>query len=224
MRVLAIDTALSACSVAVVDTDADQTLAAESWPMERGHAEALMPMIQRVLAGAGGLDAVQRLAVTVGPGSFTGIRVGLAAARGLALATGLPLVGITTLVALAAPLLAADDTTPVAAAVDARHGRVFFQMFGPGARSLVPARLLSARDAARTVGVGPIRIIGSGAATVVEAGPGARFEMYEAAQAPDPVWLAQLGAVSEPSSRVPRPLYLRPADAKPQEGAKVARQ
>ena len=98
MRILAIDTALEACAAAVLDTAQGIVLARESVAMTRGHAEALMPLIARVMeASGGGFDALDRIAVTVGPGSFTGLRVGIAAARGFALATNKPAIGLTTL-------------------------------------------------------------------------------------------------------------------------------
>lgn len=222
MRVLSFDTALTACSVAVVDTGSDSVLAAHSEPMDRGHAEALMPMLAAEVEKSGGLEAIERIVVTVGPGSFTGIRVGLSAARALALATEKPLVGVTTLSALAAPVIAEGGDTPVVAAIDARHGRVFFQAFTPGARGLVPARVLPAREAARSLGSGAVRLVGSGAALVAEQMEAGLFTILEGS-VPDPVWLARLGAVMPLPTRAPRPLYLRPADAKPQTGGRVAR-
>src|ERR1700710_1431126 len=106
MRLLAIDTALAACAAAVCDTESG-ILAIESEPMARGHAEAIMPMIARVMAKAQiGFDKLDRIAVTVGPGSFTGLRVGVSAARGIALASGKPAIGLSTLAALAAPFIA----------------------------------------------------------------------------------------------------------------------
>src|SRR3954464_3523204 len=95
MRVLAIDTALEACSAAVLDTERPQAAVRESHLMARGHAEALMPLVARVMDKAG-LDFKQldRIAVTTGPGSFTGLRVGIAAARGIALAAGRPAIGL----------------------------------------------------------------------------------------------------------------------------------
>src|SRR5947207_14443737 len=125
MRVLAIDTALEACSVAVLDTAHADARVHESLAMQRGHAEALMPLIARFLDRAQ-LDfaAFDRIAVTTGPGSFTGLRVGIAAARGIALAAGKPAIGLSTLAAFAAPFIAADDTLPVVVAIDARHDHV----------------------------------------------------------------------------------------------------
>src|SRR6185437_3593559 len=106
MHVLAIDTALGACSAAVLDSGRGAITAHETLPMQRGHAEALMPLIARVMEqGQLSFDALDRIAVTVGPGSFTGLRVGIAAARGIALAAGKPAVGLSTLAAFAAPFI-----------------------------------------------------------------------------------------------------------------------
>lgn len=223
MRVLAIDTSVSACSVAVLDAAADEPVSARTMRMDRGHAEALMPLLAGLVEAAGGLGTIDRLVVTTGPGSFTGIRVGLSAARALALATATPLVGITTLAALAAPLLDFDDGVPAAAAISARHERVFFQMFGPGARGLVPARLIPIREAARAAGTGRVRLAGSGAAEVAGVAGEGGFEVVSGLDVPDPVWLARLGAAADIPARPPRPLYLAPADARPQHAGRIAR-
>ncbi len=98
MRILAIDTALQACSACVIQSGEVEPLALEQIPMERGHAEALLPLVDRVVAGVeGGFASLDRIAVTVGPGSYTGLRVGIAAARAIGLAAGVPVVGVTTL-------------------------------------------------------------------------------------------------------------------------------
>ena len=225
MRVLAIDTALAACSVAVVDT-ADEGAPAfvASLAMERGHAEALMPEVARALDAAGGLESVERIAVTVGPGSFTGLRVGIACARALGLGAGLPVVGVTTLSALAAPLLVRDDAVPIATAIDARHGRVFFQAFAPDGRPLVSARLVEARDAARSIGGGPALVVGSGADAVTAAAQDATIKRADPQlDTPDPTWVARLGAACDLALSPPKPLYLKAADAHPQERGRIAR-
>ena len=137
MRVLAIDTALDACAAAVLDTSHGIT-SSETLAMTRGHAEALMPLIARVMDHAGlEFAELDRLAVTTGPGSFTGLRVGISAARGIALAASKPAVGLSTLSGLAAPLIAEDDSSNVVAALDARHDHVYLQVFGPNGRTLV---------------------------------------------------------------------------------------
>src|SRR5436190_21526779 len=164
MRVLAIDTALEACAAAVLDTE-HGAVASESLPMLRGHAEALMPLIARVMRQADmPFSALGRIAVTTGPGSFTGLRVGISAARGIALAAAKPAIGLTTLAAYAAPFIAHDDKTAVAVAIDARHQHVYLQIFGPGGRTLVAPRIASVSEAVRAAATAtPVRIIGSGA-------------------------------------------------------------
>src|SRR5258705_5938673 len=142
MRVLAIDTALEACSAAVFDTDRGGITASESVAMARGHAEAVMPLLARVMDLAEiEFASLDRIAVTTGPGSFTGLRVGIAAARGIALAAGKPAIGLSTLAAFATPLIAEDDTTHVVAAIDARHDNVYLQVFGIGGRAAPPPPL-----------------------------------------------------------------------------------
>src|SRR5580658_2577328 len=110
MRVLAIDTALAACSAAILDTAHGGIVVSASLPMTRGHAEALIPLLGRITAEARmAFRDFDRIVVTTGPGSFTGLRVGIAAARGIALSIGKPAVGLSTLSAYAAPHLAHDE-------------------------------------------------------------------------------------------------------------------
>src|SRR5207237_4273416 len=92
---------------------------------------------------------LDRIAVTTGPGSFTGLRVGISATRGIALAAAKPAIGLSTLAGFAAPLIAEDDSTLVVAAIDARHEHVYLQVFGTGGRTLVSPRIASIRDALR---------------------------------------------------------------------------
>ena len=140
MLILAIDTALDACAAAILDTGTSQLIARESLAMKRGHAEALMPLIARVMKDAGlPFAALDRIAVTAGPGSFTGLRVGLSAARGIALAAGKPVVGLTTLSAYAAPVVSESGEQPVISAIDARHDHVYFQaVSGDGSALIAP--------------------------------------------------------------------------------------
>src|SRR5215813_2468823 len=138
MLILAIDTALDACAAAVLDTGTSKPIAMESQPMKRGHAEALMPLIARVMKESGlPFAALDRIAVTTGPGSFTGLRVGLSAARGIGLAAHKPAAGVTTLSAYAAPVVSEGGEVPVISAIDARHEHVYFQVVSGDGSSLV---------------------------------------------------------------------------------------
>lgn len=223
--ILAIDTALGACSVAVHEAGG-ATLARRAVAMDKGHAEALMPMLEAVMADSGvGFRALERVAVTVGPGSFTGLRIGIAAARAIGLAAEIPVVGVTTLAAYAAPLISADQAAIVAVAVDARHGAVFLQTFAPGGRTLIAPRVLKAREAARAIGAGPVMIVGSAAtALAVEAmALGLRATIADLSPAPDIIAVARLGLSADPQQAPARPLYLRPPGATPQDAAGIAR-
>lgn len=227
MRVLAIDTALGACAAAVLDSASGTLLVHESLAMTRGHAEALMPLVARLMQRCAlRFAALDRLAVTTGPGSFTGLRVGLAAARGLALAAGKSAVGVSTLCAYAAPHLADDASLPVVAAIDARHGQVYLQLFGRAsgrcaARAPRLAPLAEAVDAAR---MAPARLVGSAAPAIAVHLTGAATPLcVDARAAPDIAFVARLGAARSPGESPPQPLYLRGADAQPQHGANLPR-
>jgi len=226
MRVLAIDTALAACSAAVLDTAAGALLAAESQVMNRGHAEAIMPVIAKVMDEAGvDFPSLDRIAVTVGPGSFTGLRVGISAARGLALAAGKPVVGLTTLSAFAAPHVSEDSRSSVIAVIDARHEQVYMQLFGPGGRTLVAPRIAPVREAARAATAGGARIVGNAAELVRAAWPPSEPppQVVDQREAPDIGWIARLGAVAAENQAPPKPLYLRAPDAQPQHAAQLPR-
>ncbi|KQP53596.1 tRNA (adenosine(37)-N6)-threonylcarbamoyltransferase complex dimerization subunit type 1 TsaB [Methylobacterium sp. Leaf106] len=225
MRILAIDTALDACSVCIATDLSDDLLAEESMTLARGHAEALLPMLERVMARVdGGFESLDRVAVTVGPGSYTGLRVGLSAARAVGLAAQIPVVGVTTLSGLLAPLLATNGQGLIAAAIDARHGSVYFQAMNMAEGIVVPPSLLRLEEAADHVGRDAVTLVGSGAhalsgllrsrgiaATVSDAGP------------PQIAWIASLGMLADPAQALARPLYLRGPDATPQDHARLAR-
>ncbi len=218
MRILALDTALPAVSACILDEGAERPIVCESRAMDRGHAEALMPLLAEVMERAGdGFASLDRIAVTVGPGSFTGIRIGVAAARGLALARGIPAVGVSTLSAFAAPLLDGGAEGVLAAVLEARHGHVYFAAFGPGGRVLTSPRLLSLQDACRLLGRGRIRAVGAGAPLLRDAAAaiGIEIAVLSAMPAPDIVAVARLGFVADPTNAPAQPLYLKAPDVKP---------
>jgi tRNA threonylcarbamoyladenosine biosynthesis protein TsaB len=218
MLILAIDTALDACAAAVLDTDASKIVAQESQPMKRGHAEALMPLIARVMKASGvGFAALDRIAVTTGPGSFTGLRVGLSAARGIALAAGKPVVGLTTLAAYAAPVVADNGEHPIISAIDARHDHVYFQVVSGDGSSLIRPLVAPIAEALAAAKLGAPHLVGNAANILADrwpadAPPPLRIDPQAA---PDIGWVAWLGAAASPDMAPARPFYLRAPDAKP---------
>jgi tRNA threonylcarbamoyladenosine biosynthesis protein TsaB len=205
--VLGLDTCLEACAAAVLDGERVRAVARE--PMARGHQERLAPLAQQVMAEAGlAFSELERVGVTVGPGSFTGLRVGLAFAKGLAAALGRPLAGVGVLEALAAQ----SPAGLTLAVLDARRGQVYLQPFRDGAALAGPAALAvddALALAGRLAAGGPATLIGSGAALLASAVADARVTPADSA---DPVLVARLAAAREPAPV--QPLYLRAPDAR----------
>ena len=206
MIILALDTCLNACSAAVVD--GGHVLAWRSELMARGHQERLAPLVRETMVEAGlPFDRLQRIAATVGPGSFTGLRVGIAFAKGLSSALSIPAIGVGVLEALAG-----EAEGLVAAVLDARREQVYLQIFDHGAPLMAPDALsigaAAARIAELTTGRA-LTLVGSGAPLLAEAAPGARVLIPEGC---DPRQVARLAAARPP---IPiRPLYLRAPDAR----------
>lgn len=218
MLLLAIDTAGVACSVAILDTETDEIVSALSENLGRGHAERLMAMIDEVLAaGKVELKQIGRIAVGIGPGSFTGIRVGVAAARGFALALNIPVVGVTTLSVLAemAPDRAIDQKLTVV--IDAKRDEVFYQSFDASGEPLDGPHVLSLDDLKNMANDPSVQFFGSGA-HLIRASDEATVPDHYSIEA-----LARLGAKASPVSDKASPLYLRGPDAKPQVGFAVSR-
>lgn len=233
IHVLGIDTAMDACQAAIVDRRG-AVIALAREPMTRGHAEALVPMVGAVLGAAGiGLADLTRIGVTVGPGTFAGLRVGLSAARGFALAHATDLVGVSTLEAVAVTLPDPEPDTPLRAGViafDARNDEVYLQVVDPLGTLVVAPSVVDLSTAADAVPEGPVTLTGSGAPKLAEAlaALGRKTDIALAPEedwAPKVEWIARLALVA-PDDRVgpPSPLYLRPPDAKlPGAGASLPR-
>ncbi len=217
MKLLAIDTCMAACSVAVGDSSHDLALAKAHVEMERGHAEALAPMVRKAMDEAGlafaGLD---RIAVTIGPGTFTGVRIGLAMARGLGLALNIPVIGIDTLSAIAAN--EAESDQPILVAAEARKDEVYVALFKSGLIVGKPA-VLSAAGAAQLLPDGPCYILGSGAERVFEASGRGDLTRSRAGDLPVAANFLSLAFAASATGSMPAPLYLRVPDAKPQRPA-----
>jgi tRNA threonylcarbamoyladenosine biosynthesis protein TsaB len=218
MLILAIDTALDACAAGVLDTEAGKLIAHESLPMKRGHAEALMPLIARVIEASGiGFAALDRIAVTTGPGSFTGLRVGLSAARGIALAANKPVVGLPTLTAYAAPIVSQNGEHPVISAIDARHDHVYLQAVSGNGSSLIRPCVASVEEALGASKFGAPHLVGNAAKILADRWPAQALPPFKVdpQPAPDIAWVAWLGAAVSPNTAPARPFYLRAPDAKP---------
>ena len=235
MNILSLDTALAACSAALWR---DGAIAARRFaPMVRGQSEALMPMVRQVLAEAGaGFADIDLVAVTIGPGAFTGLRIGLAAARGLALATGRPCLGVTTLEAVAAGVAAAErDAGTVLVVLETKRADVYAQSFGAKSvggelkpldspRAVVPERLVGAvapgtppafNIRGHPVAPGPLVVAGDAASRVaaVLGDAGVPASLSAAPGLPDAAVVARLAARRWRPGQVlapPSPLYLIP--------------
>jgi tRNA threonylcarbamoyladenosine biosynthesis protein TsaB len=219
MLILAIDTALDACAAGILDTRTSKLIAHESLPMKRGHAEALMPLLARVMAESGIAFAdLDRIAVTTGPGSFTGLRVGLSAARGIGLAAAKPVVGITTLTAYAAPVVSENRKAPVFAAIDARHDHVYFQAVSGNGTSLVSPGVMSIDKALEAARFGAPHLVGNAAGILAERWPADVLPPTEVDTQPAPEisWVAWLGAAVNPETALARAGKRGAPDAKPQ--------
>ncbi len=220
--VLGLDASTTACSAAVL---ADGRVVARRFEeMERGQAERLNPMIGEVMAEAGvGFGALDLVAVTTGPGAFTGLRIGLACARALTLATGVPLAGVTTFRALAhaVPDDERGDGRALVVCVNGKRRDVFVQRFAEDGSELDAPGALAPQDAPAFFAKDSFLLAGDGVAQLVAAlgaeagpGPGHRIRLSHALAPPDAAHVAMLAAAAGPDAVPPRPFYIRPPDAR----------
>ncbi len=203
---LVIDTATAACSVALIEGSEVRHAVREL--VGRGHAERLVPMVETLLAEAGGV-VPEAILVDCGPGSFTGVRVGLAAAIGMGLGWGVPVHGCSSMALVAAARFAADPAMEACAvALTGGHGELFVQRFAACPFAAIDA-LVSLPPAEAAAHVDALPVAGSGAAALVAArGQGEAVESLP--EAADAALLAEPFRTLEP-----RPIYGRPPDAKP---------
>lgn len=225
MRVLAIDTALANCAAAVLDNGAETAcFGAFGEEIGRGHAERLMDMIGEVMAETStAFSDLDRVVVTVGPGSFTGLRVGLSVARGFGLVLGKPVVGITTLAAIAREAARKDGKGPILVALTGKGEEVYCQLFDDGGWPLGEAGVRTLSDLA----VSPpenIRLAGSAAEKLTDALGLPADRILSTSGFPGIRDVAELGLTADPVVSSPSPLYLRPPDATPQRKGRIERQ
>ena len=217
MIVLALDTAGVDCAAAVYDSGSESVMGEVTETIGRGHAEHLMGVVDRALAQAGlTLSAIERIVVTVGPGSFTGIRIGVAAARGFALSLGIPAVGVTTLEIMAAAARADNPGKAVLAAIDAKREEIYLQPFDADGHPLDEPRAVTVDEARAIAGAFDGIVTGTAVARLHGETPADRPDVFPIAV------VARLGA-AKPLDEKPKPLYLRGPDARPQAGYAVAR-
>lgn len=201
--ILAIDTALSACSVAILR--GNQTLASAIEPMQRGQAERLAPMVSDLMISHGlAFNQIDLIAVTTGPGAFTGLRVGLAFARGLALALNRPCVGLSTLEVLATSTRAQQTVAAIGVA-----GHIFISAWQGRTQVIAPCR----GELCQLLAIlkGDWTVTGPGAGDILALRPD---WLHDEQSLPDPVILARLARDVDPQNHPPTPLYLRGVDAK----------
>lgn len=220
MKILALDTATKSCSAAV--SRGGKVVAGRFRLMERGQAEGLAPMVAKVLEEAGedipGLDLI---AVTTGPGAFTGLRIGLAAAAGYGMAAGLPVLGVTTLEAVAEGVGKEElNGRRLLVAICSKRDDLYVQTFSPQLEAIGRPRALIAGALAALAGNGPLLVAGDAAGTACRAlrDAGLEAEPSAAPGLPDAANLCAIAARRGPpvnGAPPPVPLYLRPPDAKP---------
>jgi tRNA threonylcarbamoyladenosine biosynthesis protein TsaB len=209
MKLLCIDTALASCSVCVYDANAARVLAAEQELMERGHAEALPPMLARVMAQAGiSYGDLGRIAVTTGPGTFTGIRVGLSFARALGLARNIKVLGINTMIATQ---LAVPESVSVVVHQAGMSGLFYFYA-GADIELLAPPDIIS-RLGRRQL------MLGTGAEAIIALSGRSDLRRLPKFDLPSASGFAAYAASQPDPAEMPDPVYLREADAKPQKDA-----
>lgn len=221
MSVLAIDTCGDQCAAAACA--ASGPISSAQQLMARGHAEALPGLVVEALEKAGiSYGDLERIVVTVGPGSFSGVRVGLSMARGLAVVLKIPVVGVSTLRAIAASDDGADLSAARLVAIDAKRGEVYAQLFRDGqSPDAQPIAVALQEDLGEIIDrieveTGTIRLIGSGAALLARQET-ALASLYcpDGPVRPDIAALCDLGSALVPDGFPPKPLYIRPPDAKP---------
>lgn len=224
---LALDTALEACSVGLAIREGQKTTRlSRSLDLGRGHAERLMGEIEALLSEAElSYGDLSRLAVTIGPGSFTGLRVGLATARALALALNVPLIGSSSLKALELTARAEGADGPVACLIDARRDQIYGEIFNPRSNNehQGPQALSATKLASDCAKLDSLVMIGSGSALVAECDDRLRGTTILGARCPDMGLLADWALDQQAPKDKPAPLYLRAPDAKPQASKALAR-
>jgi tRNA threonylcarbamoyl adenosine modification protein YeaZ/ribosomal-protein-alanine acetyltransferase len=211
---------MAACSVCVYNAGTGLMLGSRHAFMERGQAEALAPMVQETMMLAGvAFKDLARIAVTTGPGTFTGVRIGLAMARGLGIALNIPITGITSLAAIACNEMASDF--PIVVAVDARANEIYFAAYDQSGHEMRAPAIVALVDAHKFMPRYPVKLLGTAAELLLNKLDGQQHLRSDAGDLPVAANFVKRAAGIPPSAVPPEPLYLRPPDVKPQ-AAKIS--
>lgn len=225
MILLAIDCAASLCAASVYDVGAGRELGRSVRDLGKGHAEHLMAVIDEALAQAGKSYAdLGRIAVSTGPGSFTGVRVAVSAARGFSLALKVPAVGVTTLEALAAETRAALGPCKVLAALDAGRAELHAAVYDEYGQAVHEPAVLTLDEAAAIATSEAMALAGTAMQLIAGAVTGKVFELGPVSATADIGSYARIAAVKAGDGERPKPIYLRAPDAKPQAGFVLPRE
>jgi tRNA threonylcarbamoyladenosine biosynthesis protein TsaB len=206
---LAIDTSLNAVSLCVTREGEFEPLALKTAFMQKGHAEALMPMLQELLSDHRvETRNIQKIAVAVGPGSYTGMRIGIAAAKSMGLVFNVPVVGVSTLAALAAPLRLQGEQRPIVSVIDARNGNIYLQIFMDKGASL--PELMARESFFQTNRHQALIFVGPAAKQMAELATnfGQSYDYKEELETIGIAYVARLGWLADVKTAPPLPLYL----------------
>ncbi|GHC74611.1 tRNA (adenosine(37)-N6)-threonylcarbamoyltransferase complex dimerization subunit type 1 TsaB [Limoniibacter endophyticus] len=221
---LIIDTAVEFCAVAVFDLSSGSVISKKVEEIGTGHAEILMGYVDEVVSNAGvSIREIKAVGVVTGPGSFTGIRVGVSTARGLALALGVPSIGVTTFDALSREVLPIASGRSVLIAIDARRGEFYTALYAKDGYPLVPAAVSTTEQAKTLYETYRPLLVGSGAPAIAADDTSSEIASLHATADIGTYAICVSEAFSSGQIEKPRPLYLRAPDAKPQAGFIIER-
>jgi tRNA threonylcarbamoyladenosine biosynthesis protein TsaB len=220
---LALETSDRLCAACLYDVAKREVFASETLNIGKGHAELLMGVIDTVLARAEvKFSQLTSVATCIGPGSFTGIRVGVSAAIGFSIALNIPKIGITSLQALATQAAQGAGSKDILVLLDAHRGDVYAQRFSPKGETLTVAAQISVADLVEQTDFSAVSLCGSGVSALLALHPAIILNALSEFSYPSVEAVAL--AASNPAFQLPvKPLYLRRPDAKPQASYTIAR-
>lgn len=224
MKILVLDTAASVCAAAIYDSLSGKMLGECRHDIGKGHAEVLMDYVAQAVEQAGiPMTQLDLITVNTGPGSFTGVRIGVAAARGFALALKVPAVGVSAFSSLAAEAQNSYKERAVTVLFNGHRGEVYVQSFAQDKTAITqPLTMTLPEVSAYIQSLDPATILAGSAAQIVNEAAGNQFEADFIVSTSQMQYFAQIGA-GLPQDELPKPLYMRGPDAKPQSGFALPR-